>query len=591
VARSFPVPLGSNVTAPRFPFRLPQSPFRIRHGGRPSPVGEVVAVTALYLALSVILTWPLAVRLADHGRVEADDGRWSIWNVGWVAHQLPRDPRRLFDANMFHPLPNTLAYSENNLVAGLMALPAYQLTKNALLGHNLVAFLSFVLTGVGGYYLARHLTGSRTAALVTGVALAFCPYRFSRLAHIQLLMMPWLPFGLLAFHRFVARQTTGRAIVLGVLIAVQGLSCGYYGIFLGLMVGTGAVFYAWSRGLWREPRYWARLALALLVAMGISLPLALPYVEMQLERGFVRDLDLARQFSADWRAYLASPARAHAFLLPYIAGFQKVLFPGFLLIGLAAFGFGRGIRAVHPHGTPVGTQPPLRETTVFYGLLMVFAFWSSFGPDGGLYAWTYHAVPAMSFLRAPARWGVVVLLCLAVFAAMAVATIRWRRPIRAGAVLVGLLALEYFAGPVFLTRMPPIPLAHRTLATLPAAPVAEFPFFHHRFEFPRHTIYMLLSTYHWRPLLNGYSDYIPPEFRELATVLGGPPDDEWIPTLRRHGIRYVVVHFDLYDREIEPEVARWFQKRREVFVPVVHGRKTLYEFVPPDSTAAADGAR
>ena len=36
----------------------------------------------------------------------------------------------------------------------------------------------------------------------------------------------------------------------------QALSCAYYAIFAGLMVGLATLFFAVTRGLWRSPRYW-----------------------------------------------------------------------------------------------------------------------------------------------------------------------------------------------------------------------------------------------------------------------------------------------------------------------------------------------
>ena len=61
------------------------------------------------------------------------------------------------------------------------------------------------------------------------------------------------------------------------------------------------------------------------------------------------------------------------------------------------------------------------------------------------------------------------------------------------------------------------------LARLPRGAVAEFPFYERRIDFHIHTIYMVNSTRHWQPLLNGYSDYIPPDFRTLAVTLASFP--------------------------------------------------------------------
>src|SRR5207248_6911899 len=63
-----------------------------------------------------------------------------------------------------------------------------------------------------------------------------------------------------------------------------------------------------------------------------------------------------------------------------------------------------------------------RETLLLYGSLVVLAFWASLGPAAGLYGALYH-LPAFSFLREPARIGLVVVLALAVFASIALAAL------------------------------------------------------------------------------------------------------------------------------------------------------------------------
>ena len=53
------------------------------------------------------------------------------WVLAWVAHQLPSAPAHIFDANIFYPERNTLAYSETLLVPGLLAAPLHWLGVGA----------------------------------------------------------------------------------------------------------------------------------------------------------------------------------------------------------------------------------------------------------------------------------------------------------------------------------------------------------------------------------------------------------------------------------------------------------------------------
>ena len=175
--------------------------------------------------LTAALTYPTAFKLGQVGRVDNGDGKLSIWNVAWVARTLVADPLHVFDANIFYPHRGTLAYSENNLGAGALAVPVYWATKNPYAAHNFAMLLAFVLSASGMYYLVRHLTADRRAASVSAIGFAFCPFVFAHTAHIQLLMTAGLPFSLLAFHRMADKPGPGRGAALGVVMAAQAICC------------------------------------------------------------------------------------------------------------------------------------------------------------------------------------------------------------------------------------------------------------------------------------------------------------------------------------------------------------------------------
>lgn len=530
---------------------------------------EGLLVVVAGTALAVALTYPVAFQIDRIGRVNTDDGRWSIWVVSWVAHSLTTAPLGLYDANIFYPHRYTLAFSEANLGAGLLGAPVWAATKNPYTTHNVVFLASFVISFAGAYYLTRHLSASRPAASLAGVLFAFCPFIFARTAHIQLLFIGGLPWCLLAFHRLIDRPTVTRSVVLGVLLWATALSCAYYGIFAGLMAGLGTLVYGVSRRLWRSSDHWTGIALAAFISVGLTLPFFLPYLYVQETGGFVRTLDDARQYSANLGAWGASSAWAHRWWLPALGHFNEVLFPGVLTVVLGVAGgvllFQRG-----------------RDTAVLYILIAVIAFWSSFGPDAGLYRLLYE-IPIFSFLRAPARMGILVTLSLVVFAAIAATHLLARvpRPALAAAVLVLAAVAE-------LTRVPltqfreaePLSPVYRVLASLPPGAVAEFPYFHERSDFPRHAYYMLNSTAHWQPLVNGYSDHIPGDFRESVLPLSSFPTRESFAILAKAGARYAVFHLDMYNGRAREQLLERLDTYSPYLRPLAReGSVWLYEIV------------
>ncbi len=519
---------------------LPYGPMRLRG------LAEAGVVIAVAFLLTTALTYPLVFKIDRVGRINTNDGLFSLWTVAWVAHALTSDPRNLFNANIFHPHTGTLAFSEANLVAGAVGAPAWALTENPYLTLNVAVVFGFVASFAGAYYLARYLTGSRGAALTAAVMFAFCPFVFARTAHIQLLLTFGLPWSMLAFHRLVDRPTVWRSVTLGLALWVTALSCAYYGIFAGLMVGLGTLLFAWTRRLWRRRDYWVGITLAAFVSMALTLPFFMPYIVVQRELGFARTLGDARMYSADGGAWLASSAWAHRWWLPAISPFDEVLFPGIFTTVLGLLGVWIGLRQRWPEDAPA--RPP-RDVIYFYVILGLIAFWASFGPDFGLYTALFNTIPVFSFLRAPARMGIITTLSLTVLAAIALAS--WPRLTQRAvpaAIVALIVTAELMPAPLVMLRdAHPVEKAYQALSMLPRGPVAEFPYFYERQTWPRHSLYLLKSTAHWQPLVNGYSDHIPADFRESVIPLSTFPSRSAFELLAKVGTRYVVFHLALYD--------------------------------------------
>jgi len=533
---------------------------------------EACAVVIVSAILASVFTYPIAFKLGRVGRVDNGDGQLSIWNVAWVAHALAVDPLRVFDANIFYPHRGTLAYSENNLGAGVLAVPVYLATRNAYAALNSAVLLSFILTATGMYYLVRYLTRDRRAAAMSAIWFAFCPYIFARTAHIQLLMTAGLPFSMLAFHRMADRRTPGRGAALGVAMAAQALCCGYYGIFVILMVGVAIVVVAFTRRLWADTRYWMAIGVAAVVSIGLVVPAYVPYIAMRRDTGFHRVIGETVRYSANWSSYLASSSFAHVWLLPYLPKWTDVLFPGGLvtIFGVTGLSIARGRRS---------------ELALLYGGLAATAFWTSFGPSAQLYTALYAIVPVFAWLRVPSRFGLIVVFGLAVLAGFAVS--EWLARVRRPALALTMLGL--FAGSELFVRLnipdvPPVQPVYRTLAALPPGAVIEMPFFYPEVGLHQHTKYMLASTSHWMPLVNGYSDYIPPDFLANVHTLAPFPSRDAFKILEPNRVRYAVFHMYGYNTENRRDVLGRLKEFVAYLRPLYDdGEARLYEIVgsPP----------
>jgi hypothetical protein len=496
-------------------------------------------------AVTALLLYPLSVHPGRFARIDRADGQFSLWNVAWVARTVVADPLHLFDANIFYPNRRTLLYSEANLVAGVLAVPSYWATRDPYIAHNSAVLLGSVLTALGTYWLVVYLTGSQWGAAVSAICFTFCPFVFAHSTHVQLLMTPGIPLSMLAFHRMADRPSRGRAVALGVAMAATAFSCAYYGVFMMLVVGFAVLVTAAARRSWSSAQYWSAVGLAAGTAAVLVLPLYLPYTLLQHAGGFDRPLQESDRYGATWRSYLASGLSAHSWMLAFARPWTDVAFPGFVAVAL---GIGRLSTAWRLRGRAA-------EIAGLYGGLTALALWASFGPKAGLYTALYYTMPGFTLMRAPVRLALIVTFALSVSAGCGVAGMlsRARRPAWVGAALVVLAIAESWVPLRFPEVTPPSP-AYAALARLPSAPVIEMPFFDRPAFYSRHTIYMLMSTLHWKPLVNGYSDYTPPTFAADARDLASFPFPPAFATAKRLGVRYAMFHLNAYDAKTRAEV-------------------------------------
>ncbi len=241
-----------------------------------------------FTMLSIILTYPLILNM-DTAVKDMGDPLLNSWILAWNSHKLLTDPSSLFHANIFHPFANTLAYSEHLFASALIALPVIALTGKAILGHNVVLLLSFILSGLGMYALVFHMTRSRLAGMASWIIFAFCPYRFDHLGHLQLQSCQWIPLAFLYLHKFQESERTRDILLFTLFFLLQALSCGYYAVFLSISSG---LLILW--GLWKKARrhpvgirsHVLKLFLFAAITSCILYPFYRPYRAVRKEMGF-----------------------------------------------------------------------------------------------------------------------------------------------------------------------------------------------------------------------------------------------------------------------------------------------------------------
>jgi hypothetical protein len=189
------------------------------------------------------------------------------------------------------------------------------------------------------------------------------------------------------------------------------------------------------------------------------------------------------------------------------------------------------------------------------GVLLSLGTWTP------VYGWAFHAFPPMQGLRAAARFGNLFLFAVAILAGLGMAALprgRWL-----GALLVVLVNVEALRAPFTYRVFEGIPAVYRLLANEPGPVVlAEQPFFPGWAAF-KNSHYVLASTVHWRPLMNGYSGYIPESYERYSEAFGSFPGDPGIQAMKDAGVTHVMVHFAAFRTDHQP-VLESLEKRSDL---------------------------
>jgi hypothetical protein len=476
----------------------------------------------------------LAILLHDQIRQmysvpDLGDPLFSMWRIGWVLHQIVIDPAHLFDANIFYPERLTLTLSDPMILPALTEAPLLALGVHPVVAYNLLLLFTLWFSGIATYWLVERLTGSPRAAFIAGLMYACCSFRFAHYSHLELQMTQWMPLGLLALHLFLTTSRWPYAIALGLAGVAQLYSSMYYAVFFlvyAAAVGIGLLI------IHRPPIRPLVLPIVVSIAVAgvLTIPIARAFIAAQPSKGErpigeIRyysatpiDYLRAQRYSALWRNRMLPPAP------------ERTLFPGVAPLALGA----------------IGLAPPLGAMRLAYTAGLLVSFDGSLGLNGVLYPYLHRWLAPVRGIRAPARFAAIVGLTLSILAGFgARRALQWRRSLAwSHAVFAGMIAFVVIdAWPVL--ELTPVwkepPAIYESLkgtgvilAEMPLEPdeSANMPF-------------MYFSLWHWSPMVNGYSGFIPKSYADLQKEISRFPDAESVAALRRRGVTHVTLNCGL----------------------------------------------
>jgi hypothetical protein len=531
-------------------------------------VSDKISALIFYFILVAFLFWPAITNLSDHIIGGIGDPMFLVWNMGWNIHSIVTlHIDGIYNANIFFPYPETLAYSDNLFFPSLVGVPIYILTNSYVTTFNIVCLLFFTLMAYSSYLLVKELTQSFTFALVGGIIYCFNAYQFHLIYHLQLIAGAcWIPLSFLALIKYHNSYRAKYLAFFGLSFILLSLSSAYYMVYTAVSVFIFECFIVTTKKLFSDPKirlkYFTHMSILILAVSVPILIVYLPYQDLKETMGFVRSVTESEFFSITLGSFSRRPTGNmlwdHVVHLKesLVHSRGEVAFIGLFPTILAVCGF-----------VYLVISRKSRDNTYFYaiGAVGFFALLASFGPIllsigkvtiYGPFA-LLRLLPGFESVRVPARFMVFVYLCIAVFSSYGLSFLnslkKGLRLVLLPIFIIGVLA-ESIYYPIQIDRIPynaGYPGVYRYINTKPKGPVAEFPVSVFDNKSPLFTpridpLYMYWSTSHWNPLMNGYSGFFPPLY--VNRIMNGTVEEQ-VGVAESIGVRYLVLHKDMMDKE------------------------------------------
>ena len=183
-----------------------------------------LAIFALYLCLTVLMTYPVSFQLSTHLAGKPGDAFAHLWSLWWAKKAWLELGSSLSNLSFFYfPVGASLPILSVTPMVQVIELPLAVMFK-PVVAYNLSLLLTYILTAFFTYLLCYRLTRNRAAAFLGGVIFGFAPTRtFHAQWHMAQITTYWFPLYALAVVRFFDRPSTKRAIWVGVLLGISAL--------------------------------------------------------------------------------------------------------------------------------------------------------------------------------------------------------------------------------------------------------------------------------------------------------------------------------------------------------------------------------
>jgi len=534
-----------------------------------------IFIHALFFLVFVILasyiTFPLVFKLTSLTTGYGDE-LFIAWNHAWNIHTFfinPSNILHIFNAPLFFPYQNTLAYSDAYLTNSLLLGPVVLLLKEPIVANNLTLILSFIFLGFFTYLLSFYLTKDHAVSFVSGLLVQFCPVMLTFLVHIQILASYLVPLSIIFFLEFLKTRKVLFYLLFLLIFILQMYNSflpGYFIFFTALIL---ILFYAFSQ---KNKKRILNKQIIFLTAFAflIILPVVAPYFSVSKQFDYVRDFRETIHFALQPEDFITTIPQDRFFPLiskipvnvnvPQNAeikqGFIGLTFS--ILLVLSLFYFLR--KKIKKDFAIKGIF-----TSAFLGFILSLGPFLHLGrltihhpfPIPLPYAAFYYLVPGFKGMRNSARWEMLFILLSAVVIGYCLHTLLKKNTYKKYFICIALsvvIILE-FNLPLSFLPIPSLskaPKLYSWLKTTPASTSAvEMPIYNWNMQpYVSSEVWReYYSTIDFRPAVNGTSGFTPPPWQNMViNLMRSFPSDGDLKQLKGLGVNLIIIHKAEYDK-------------------------------------------
>ncbi|MBF0456908.1 MAG: hypothetical protein HQK99_03330 [Nitrospirae bacterium] len=356
-------------------------------------IGFIMVFSLLYCPYSI---------MGKYNNFGDGDSAFSLWSFNWELSRLASlDFLNLYNGNIFYPLKNVILFSESSLSNIIASLPVYLITLNPYTAYIVNLFVSFPLTALGMFLLARELKFSRNAAAVAAFIFAFSEFRFTFSgANFQQIPMQWMPLTLVFVHRYFSTHKTSNLIIAAVFFSLVSASTGYYFMSFSILCAIVFIFHILKSGDCRRKAFYKAAVPAVMIVIATAASIYFPYLQVHRNFKFTRSFSEQIGYGASLENYLSS---ANSYVLHNITnGFSRiegnlsVRYTALLLVFTALFYYWKkGTARERPQGASLFAG----RANIALALLACLAIVLSFFVKENRYGIPVSSLPHMMSLR------------------------------------------------------------------------------------------------------------------------------------------------------------------------------------------------